>query len=160
MALPNYIFLRETTLTTWPPCSSYHVACSMAMRDSGSKWVQSTELDIMGHCAIYLSWRSRWFHLDSLVIPCWRVPIRTKQRFTVTALLLSVLVVFFVFSQSHLFLRSVSLTVDSYGLAGKRYGRLMIKIARSTEKFPHSLFPVYRQFSDVRLTSLRLKSEH
>ena len=31
--------------------------------------------------------------LDSLVIPCWRAPVRTKQLSTVTALLLSVLVV-------------------------------------------------------------------
>ena len=34
------------------------------------EWLQSKELDIVRHCAIYLSWHSRWFHLDSLVIPC------------------------------------------------------------------------------------------
>ena len=64
----------------------------VATRDSGSEWVQSTEIDIAGHCAIYLSWRSRLFHSDSHVTPCWRVPIRTKQLSKITALLLSVLV--------------------------------------------------------------------
>ena len=60
---------------------------------TGSKRVQSTELDIVGHCEIYLSLCSRWLDLDLLVIPWRRVPIRTKQLSTAAALLLSVLVV-------------------------------------------------------------------
>ena len=82
--------LRDTTVT--PLASLLPGTHDVATCDPGSMWVQSTELDIVGHCAIYLSWRSRWFHLDLLVIPCWGVPIRTKQLSTVTALLLSVLV--------------------------------------------------------------------
>ena len=59
----------------------------VAARVSGGKLVQSAELDIVGHCAIYLGQHLCWLRLDLRVTPCWWVPIRTKQLSTVTAFL-------------------------------------------------------------------------
>ena len=58
----------------------------VATRVSGSKWVQSTQLDIVNGSFCNLSKLAIWLALHIFATQCWRAPRRAKQLSTVAIL--------------------------------------------------------------------------